>query len=242
MRYDRQLIMEEIGVIGQGRLKQASVTVVGCGGLGSPVLTYLTAAGVGRITIVDYDSVSESNLNRQFLHWTSDIGRSKAESAREKLMRFNPETQVSACFERFSEENQEMIIKGADVVVDCVDNIETRLMVNRACLRQNIPLVEGGVSGFFGYVLAVSEETACLECLGYHTGKVKKPIPALGAAAGVIGSLQAMEAIKIILGREDVLFGKMLNYDGGACEFDLTEVKKNPDCKAHNCRHRVDMK
>ena len=233
MRYDRQLIMDEIGRAGQEKLKHAVVTVVGCGGLGSPVLTYLTAAGVGTIKIIDCDTVSESNLNRQFLHWESDIGRKKTDSAREKLLSFNPEAEIVACPVYVDEENKDALVRGSDVVVDCVDNIETRLLVNRACLRQNIPLVEGGVSGFFGYVMAVSRESACVECLGYQSVKVVKPVPAFGAAAGVIGSLQAMEAVKILLGRKDVLFGKMLNYDGGAGEFDLVEVEKNPQCEAH---------
>lgn len=233
MRYDRQIIMEEIGKDGQEKLKNASAVVIGCGGLGSPAATYLAAAGVGKLTLVDCDTVSESNLNRQFLHWQTDIGREKVYSAREKLSRFNPETDLKVLNTAISENNADNILRGVDVVLDCVDNIGTRLIVNRACLRNNIPLVEGGVSGFYGFVMAVSRDTACLECMGYSAGNAKSPIPAFGAVAGVIGSMQCVEAVKILLGRQDVLFGKMLNYDGAHCEIDIVEVEKNPECRAH---------
>lgn len=234
MRYDRQVIMEEIGEEGQEKLKKASAVVIGCGGLGSPAATYLAAAGVGKLTLVDCDTVSESNLNRQFLHWQTDIGREKVYSAQEKLCKFNPEIDIEIINEAVEENNIDAIIKGADVAVDCVDNIATRLIVNRACIRNNIPLVEGGVSGFYGFVMAVSKDTACLECVGYSSGNAKSPIPAFGAVAGVIGSMQCVEAVKILLGRPDVLFGKMLHYDGAHCEFDIVEIEKNPECRAHN--------
>ncbi len=232
-RYDRQIRMPEIGTEGQRKLEQSVVTVIGCGGLGSPVLTYLAQAGVGTIRVVDGDTVSVSNLNRQFLHGESDIGRRKADSAAEKLARINPHVRVDAHACYLTEENAGRILAGSDVVADCVDLLDARLLAGRACLSGDIPLVEAGIEGFYGYVLDISRKTACLECLGYHRRKSSSPIPALGAVAGVIGCLQAAEVLKILLGRKELLLGTMLQYDGLRCEFDKIEIKKDPRCRAH---------
>lgn len=234
MRYERQLLIKQIGETGQNRLKQSKVVVIGAGGLASPVLTYLTCAGVGAITLADYDIVSESNLNRQFLYHEGDIGMPKAQRAKEVLSELNSEITIKSISEKLNENNILEVINGANVVIDCVDNVETRLLVNRACLKRNIPLVEGGVNGFYGFVLAIKKEYPCLECIGYSNTKLKRPGPALGAVVGVIGSLQAVEGIKILLGLEGVLYGRMLQYDGFTAGFDTVEISRDMMCKAHN--------
>ena len=170
-RYDRQIRMPEIGTEGQRKLEQSVVTVIGCGGLGAPVLTYLVQAGVGTVRIADGDTVSISNLNRQFLHWEEDIGKEKVHSAAEKLRRLNPQIRVETFPFYLTEDNADRILSGSDVVVDCVDSLAGRLLVGRQCLARDIPLVEGAVQGFYGYVLDISRKTACLECLGYSPGE-----------------------------------------------------------------------
>lgn len=233
MRYDRQIMIKEIGEKGQNVLMGSKVTVIGAGGLASPVLTYLTCAGIGTITLIDYDTVTESNLNRQFLYKEKDLGMLKAKIAKDVLQGLNSQITIHPVSQKLDENNIRDILKGADAVIDCVDNIETRLMVNRECLKQDIPLVEGGVNGFYGFVMSVKRDFPCLECIGYGNAKLKPPVPALGAVAGVIGSLQATECMKILLGLEDVLYGRMLNYDGLSVSFDLVELQKNDLCEAH---------
>ncbi|WP_312649135.1 HesA/MoeB/ThiF family protein [Aminipila sp.] len=234
MRYQRQVLMNQIGENGQNILKQSKVVVIGAGGLASPVLTYLTCAGVGTITLVDYDTISESNLNRQFLYGEKEVGKSKVEVAEEVLSRINSTITIHQVSEKLEENNIMEIIKGSDVVIDCVDNVETRLIVNRGCLQMDIPLVEGGVNGFYGFIIAIKREYACLQCVRYGDTVLKRPSPALGAVVGVIGSLQAVECIKILLGLEGVLYGRMLNYDGLSASFETVEIQKNHMCQAHS--------
>ncbi len=234
MRYQRQVLMKQIGKNGQNILKQSKVVVIGAGGLASPVLTYLTCAGVGTITLVDYDTISESNLNRQFLYGEKEVGKSKVEVAEEVLSRINSTITIHQVSEKLEENNIMEIIKGSDVVIDCVDNVETRLIVNRGCLQMDIPLVEGGVNGFYGFIIAIKREYACLQCVRYGDTVLKRPSPALGAVVGVIGSLQAVECIKILLGLEGVLYGRMLNYDGLSASFETVEIQKNDMCQAHS--------
>lgn len=233
MRYERQLIIPQIGQEGQKILEQSTVTVIGTGGLGSPVLTYLTSAGVGTLRIFDFDVVSESNLNRQFLHYTGDVGKPKIHSAEEKLSQLNPNVNIVLFNQHLVEDNIEECITGSDVVIDCVDNIATRVAVARACLKLDIPLVEGGVSGFFGYVIDIRRDCACLSCLGYDNVKPKTPIPVLGVTAGVIGCMQANECIKLLLGIGEPLYGRMLNYDGLSSTWDEILVKKSDSCPVH---------
>ncbi|MFB0921794.1 MAG: HesA/MoeB/ThiF family protein [Oscillospiraceae bacterium] len=233
MRYERQLILPQIGQEGQKKLGQSTVTVIGSGGLGSPVLTYLACAGVGTLRFLDCDVVSESNLNRQFLHGTKDLDRPKTESAKEKLSTLNPEINLIAIDRRLDDDNAEDCLRGSDVVVDCVDNIASRITVARACIRLNIPLVEGGVSGFYGYVMDIGKDYPCLSCLGYDKAKQKTPVPVIGVTAGVIGCMQANECIKLLLGIGEPLYGRMLTYDGLNASWEEIRVKKSADCPIH---------
>ncbi len=233
MRYERQLLIPQIGQKGQERLAASKVTVIGAGGLGSPVLTYLASAGVGKLQIVDCDVVSESNLNRQFLHHTDDVGKLKVLSAKEKLSMLNPDVVLSTVNRRLNGENIEECLIGSDVVVDCVDNTDTRIMVARACINLNIPLVEGGVSGLYGYVIDIGRDYPCLSCLGYDNVKPVTPIPVLGVTAGIIGCMQANECIKLLLGIGEPLYGRMLNYDGLSGTWEEIQVKKDENCPVH---------
>jgi len=233
MKYERQLLMPQIGQEGQKKLEQSTVTVIGSGGLGSPVLTYLTCAGIGTIRIFDCDVVSESNLNRQFLHNTKDVDKLKIRSAEEKLSVLNPDVNLIAINKRLDKDNAEDCIKGSDVVVDCVDNIATRITVARACIKLNIPLVEGGVSGFYGYVIDIGRNYPCLSCMGYDKVIQKTPVPILGVTAGVIGCMQANECIKLLLGIGDPLYGRMLTYDGLSASWEEIHVEKSESCPIH---------
>jgi len=233
MRYERQRMMEQIGEKGQEKLSRSTVAVVGCGGLGSPVLTYLACAGIGKLVIIDFDEVSETDLNRQFLYSIKDVGRPKVTCAEERLLDINDEIEIRGFHEKLTEENMGKIIDKADIVIDCVDNFETRILLGRGCLGRNIPLVEAGVQGFYGWIMSIGRQSACLECMGFEEKTIKQLVPIIGTTAGVIGSLQANECIKIILGMEGVLFGVMLQYDGISGSMDRIEVQKDNSCNAH---------
>ena len=229
-RYERQLIVPQIGEEGQKKLSESKVTVVGCGGLGSPVLTYLAMAGVGFIRMIDCDEVSLTNLNRQFFYEQASLNKVKCEEAAEFLKKRNPQITITPVYEKIDEENVEELLKESDVVVDCVDRIGVRKIVGRACKKLGIPLIEAGIHGFYGYILPINPgQSACLECM--ETGETKEmfPVPALGAVAGVIGSLQAVECMKVLLGLP-VSYGTMLSYDGIYGEFDPIPVPVRKDC------------
>lgn len=232
-RYQRQEAIDAIGAEGQKKLAAKRVTVIGAGGLGSPVLTYLAQAGVGTLRLIDFDTVGTTNLNRQFLYTEKDIGRKKADAAKEKLMLLNSEILIEARDAKLTKENAEELIGEADAVVSCLDSISARLIAGEVCIRKNIPLVEGGVSGFFGFVMCVGGDGPCLECLGYDESMNQKNIPALGAVCGVIGSLQAAECLKILLGAGEPLYGRMIQYDGLSGSFDEITVKRKEDCRLH---------
>lgn len=230
-RYTRQVILPQIGEAGQQKLSESTVAVVGCGGLGGPVLTYLALAGVGTLRMIDSDTVSLTNLNRQFFYTESDLGRDKSGRTAEFLQKRNSGIRLEPVCQKLTEENAEALTADADVIVDCVDRIDVRRQVGRAAGRQGIPLVEGGIHGFYGFVLPVLPgKSACLECAAVYNAKEALPVPALGAAAGVIGSLQAVECLKILLGLDHVLYGKMLQYDGFYGEFTEVPVHVRPDC------------
>ena len=202
-RYARQIILPEIGEEGQRRLLSAKVAVVGAGGLGSPALYYLASAGIGHIHIIDADTLELTNLNRQFIHDESDIGREKSRSAKEKLERYNRDVKVSAGVVSIDGANARDLLGGYSAVLSCVDNKKTRYILNSACVSQDIPLIDGGVRGFEGYTLTVVPGvTPCYACVfPQKDGQDNAAEPGiLGATAGVLGAMMAMETIKVLVG------------------------------------------
>jgi molybdopterin-synthase adenylyltransferase len=229
-RYARQMLLSGWGEAGQHKLKEASVLVAGAGGLGSPVSLYLAAAGVGELRIVDSDAVELSNLNRQILHDERRLGMPKAESAREALNALNSGVQVTPFAEQLDESNIERIAGGAGIVLDCLDNYETRYLLNTFCLRRGIPLVHGAIWGFVGQVTFLHPpETPCLRCI-VPQPPAKATFPVLGATAGVTGCIQALEAVKFLVGIGTNLKGTLLYWDGEEMAFNTFQVKRNPSC------------
>ena len=230
MRFDRQIQMPQIGEQGQQRLAEASVTVIGAGGIGSPALTYLACAGVGHIRVVDSEAVNEADLNRQFLYGAGALGKSKAHAACARLGADYPDLVFEPVAERITAQEAARLIGRPQVIVDCVDTIEARLAVNAYAMRAGLPLVEGGVAGFGGFVMAIDSASPCLECVMPPVKLKERESPVLGAAAGVIGSLEAIECVKILLGIGRPLYGKMLKYDGLRCRFTLIDLHINERC------------
>ena len=235
-RYGRHFALPQIGLEGQRKLKQASVLVIGAGGLGSPVGLYLTAAGVGRIGLVDHDVVDLSNLQRQVLFSASMIGRSKLECARERLLELNPGVEITLHEESFRAENAEAIIAGYDVVLDCTDNFPTRYLANDVCVFQNKPNVYGSIFQFDGQMsLFDAQRGPCYRCL-YAEPPRPGSAPScagggvLGVLPGIVGSIQAAEAIKWITEAGETLTGRLLLFDALSMSFDEIRLEKNPDC------------
>lgn len=230
-RFERQILLEQIGEAGQGRLAASSVMVVGAGGLGSPALTYLAAAGVGRLGLIDMDTVATSNLNRQFLHGEGDVGRSKAVSALESLQALNSEIEICAHDERLTVQNASTLLAGYDIVLGAVDSFETRFVINQACVPLGIPYIDGGINGFSGTVLySHPPELPCLNCI-FPTGSVnKKTTGVLGTTAGVIGVAMANLTLLRLLGLPNPLRGKLFLYDGLRMRTDLIEVQRSKAC------------
>ncbi|RLF16165.1 MAG: adenylyltransferase [Thermoprotei archaeon] len=236
-RYDRQIRIPGFGVEGQAKLKNATVLVVGVGGLGSASSMYLAAAGVGKLIIVDSEAVELSNLNRQVLHWTKDLGRLKVDSAAEKLRQLNPEVKVEAVAARVDEDNVQGLVKEADVVVDGLDNFRTRFMVNEACVRLGKPFIYAGVRGFEGRLMTiVPGKGPCLRCLVPVDPKEPRPIPVFGATPAVMAALQVVETIKLLTGVGEALIGKLLVFNGLTMTFDHLLVERSPRCPT--CRGR----
>lgn len=230
-RYDRQIRIPGIGVKGQKKLREAHVVVAGLGGLGCPASMYLAAAGVGRLTLIDAETIELSNLNRQVLHWEADIGRFKADSAAEKLKKLNPEVWVEAVREVITEDNATQLFKGADIVVDGMDNFKARFAINKACVELGIPFVHAAVYGMEVRVMTiVPGEGPCLRCLLPLDPPEMKSFPVLGAAPALAASLQVMEAIKLITGIGTPLIGRMVVVDGFDMRFFEMAVEKRPDC------------
>lgn len=235
-RYSRHIILPEVGGKGQKKLKNAKVLCVGAGGLGSPVAFYLAAAGVGTIGIVDMDKVDVSNLQRQILHTTKDVGKLKVDSAKETLQSINPDVQVLTYSEKLSSKNVKKIIKDFDIVIDGCDNFATRYLVNDACYFDKKPNVYGSVFQFEGRAtLFVPGDGPCYRCLHPFPpppGEVPSCQEAgvLGVLPGLIGLIQATEAIKLILGLGNPLKGRLLLYDALSMTFREVKIKKDPDC------------
>jgi adenylyltransferase/sulfurtransferase len=236
-RYSRHLLMPEVGLEGQKRLKASSVLVVGTGGLGSPVAMYLAAAGVGRIGLVDYDVVDFTNLQRQVIHGTATLGQQKVLSARARLLDINPGIRIDVYNEPFTSENARRIAEPYSMVIDGTDNFPTRYLVNDLCVLTHKPNVYGSIFRFEGQVSVFwADEGPCYRCLF-----PEPPPPGLvpscaeggvfGVLPGTIGTLQATEALKILLGIGEPLVGRLLLYDALAGTFDEVTLKKNPRCK-----------
>ena len=231
-RYARQIQIRQIGSEGQKKLARASVLVAGAGGLGSPALTYLAAAGVGRLGIIDSDTVALSNLNRQFLHYKKDIGRYKTDSAGEKLAGLNDEIEIIARTEHITDLNAHTFLAGYDAVLGAVDSFATRSVINRACCSLRIPYIDGGINGFSGCVMfSYPPDTPCLNCVFPETAaKNEAPPGVLGATAGVIGSMQAGIAIQWLLGLPNPLTRKLALYDGLRMSIDLIDIQRDAAC------------
>ncbi len=227
-RYLRQILI--FGESGQISLRNAHIFIAGCGGLGSPIAMYLAAAGVGRLTIVDHDTVSLSNLNRQLLHGTSDIGREKIISAEEKLRDINPEIKISCFNIPINQDTMPSLAAGADIIIDAVDSMETRYVLNTYAVRTGTPYIYGSVHGFYGQMMVIIPgKTACLRCL--MDTPVKFPvIPVLGITPGIIGLMQANEAIKKITGMGVVQINRFVTWNGETGKLDSYAVKKNLQC------------
>ncbi len=237
IRYSRQLVIPEIGLYGQLKLKSASVLIVGCGALGSPIAQYLAASGVGRIGLVDYDAIELSNLQRQPIYTTAQIGKSKVQSAKDRLLAINPAIKIDAYEELFSSENAEKIADPYEIIIDGTDNIPTRYLMNDLCVFTGKPYVHGAVDRFSGEVgVFNASKGACYRCVF--------PVPpppelmrscavtgVFGAVPGIVGLYQAVEVIKLILGIGLPLVSKLLLYDALDCRTETIKIAKDPNCK-----------
>ena len=236
-RYSRHLLIPDVGLEGQKKLKAASVLIVGTGGLGSPVALYLAAAGVGRIGLVDYDVVDFSNLQRQVIHSESRLGDLKVESARERMLDLNPEIQVDVYNEVINSENAFRIAEPYDIIVDGTDNFPTRYLINDLCVLTGKPNVYGSIFRFDGQASVFDAESGpCYRCL-FPEPPPPGLVPScaeggvLGVLPGTIGSIQATETLKIILGIGETLVGRLLLYDALDLSFQTVKLHKNPECK-----------
>ncbi len=235
-RYSRHIILPEVGGKGQKKLLDAKVFLVGAGGLGSPAAFYLAAAGIGKIGIADNDNVDFSNLQRQILHSTKDVDYPKAQSAKETIEDLNPDVEVVPYTDRLNSENIIDIIKDYDVILDGSDNFPTRYLVNDACVMLGKPLSHGAIFSFDGQATTIIPgEGPCYRCL-YETPPPPDLVPScqeagvLGVIAGIIGVIQATEVIKLILGKGELLNGKLLLYDSLGMDFKKLNIQRNPDC------------
>ncbi|OPY88428.1 MAG: putative adenylyltransferase/sulfurtransferase MoeZ [Syntrophaceae bacterium PtaU1.Bin231] len=235
-RYSRNIILKEIGGRGQRRLLQSKALIIGVGGLGAPVALYLAAAGVGTIGLVDGDRVDLSNLQRQVIHFTEDVGSPKVASAAAKISRLNPDVRVVAHQTRVRSDNIREIIDGYDFIIDGTDNFPTKFLLNDACVLAGKPFSHAGILRFDGQTITVLPgESACCRCL-FTAPPPPGAVPGcseagvLGGTAGIIGTIQAMEALKYLLGLQDLLAGRLLILDALSMRFREVQIKRNPDC------------
>jgi len=230
-RYNRQIIVPGWGEEGQKKVKETTVFIAGAGGLGSTVGYYLAASGVGCLRICDSGEVELSNLNRQIIHSSKDIGRRKVDSAVESLTALNPHALVVPLYRRIVEETVDELVADAGIIVDCLDNFETRYVLNEYAVKMQIPLVHAGVYGFTGQITFInSPETPCLRCLFPAQPQPSEIFPIVGAAAGVIGAVEAIETLKWIIGGFTLLKGRLLIFEGELASFDEITVSRDPAC------------
>jgi len=237
LRYSRHILLDQIGIEGQARLLEASALVVGAGGLGSPAALYLAAAGIGTIVLCDGDTVDLTNLQRQILHHTPSIGRPKVESGRDTLHLVNPDVEVITLQERLGGERLDAEIAAATVVLDCCDNFATRHAVNRACVRHGKPLVSGAAIRFDGQISVFDQRQAgspCYHCLfpeGEDVEEVRCAVMGVFAPlTGIIGTMQAAEALKLVAGIGESLNGRLLLFDALSTEWRSIQLKRDPAC------------
>ena len=246
-RYSRHLRLPNVSLVGQRRLKASRVLVVGAGGLGSPVALYLAAAGVGHLGLVDFDDVDLTNLQRQLLHGTSDVGRSKLESARDRLLDVNPNVDIALFAERLTSANAMRIMRGYDVVVDGTDNFATRYLTNDACVLLGIPNVYGSVYRFEGQAsVFATTDGPCYRCL-FREPPPPGLVPScaeggvLGVLPGMIGTIQANETIKLLIGMGEPLVGKLLLCDALSGSFRTIAIRRDPTCPACGTREITEL-
>jgi molybdopterin-synthase adenylyltransferase len=237
LRYSRHILLPEIGIDGQQKLLDAHALIVGAGGLGAPVALYLAASGVGRITICDDDAVDLTNLQRQIVHFTDAIGEPKVESARRTLSRINPNVKVTTIAERVSGERLDGLVASANVVVDCTDNFATRHAINRACVKFGMPLVSGAAIRFDGQIASFDlrkPDSPCYHCLFPESGDLEEMRCAImgvfAPLVGIIGSMQAAEALKLLMEIGRDLSGRLLLLDALAMEWRSVRLKKDSAC------------
>lgn len=236
-RYNRQIISREIGEEGQEKLRNTKVLQIGVGGLGSPFAKYITAAGIGKLTIIDTDTVSLSNLNRQVLYDEEDIGKNKINVAKEKLHRFNSDIEIEAYKEFVDESSIKKYIKDVDFIVDCSDNIKTKFLVNKTAIKYNLKCVIAGIKDFYGQIITIDpRKSACYHCIFPEPEKKieeqkarSEPLPVIGVTPGILGTLEATEVIKTALGLPN-LENKLLMVNLLNMSFNIIEVKKSEDC------------
>ena len=244
LRYSRHILLNELGVEGQERLLAAHAVVVGAGGLGSPVALYLASAGVGHITVIDHDTVDATNLQRQIAHNLARVGMPKAESAREAMHAINPEVRIDTVLQRADAALLDQCLPGADVVLDCTDNFATRHLINRASVRHGVPLVSGAAIRFDGQLSVYDPRDAaspCYACVFPDTdGLEETRCATMGVFAplvGIVGTMQAAEALKLLTGMGSRLVGRLQMLDGRGMEFTEVRLARQPGCPVCGQRH-----
>ncbi|EIJ44274.1 dinucleotide-utilizing enzyme possibly involved in molybdopterin or thiamin biosynthesis [Beggiatoa alba B18LD] len=236
LRYSRQILLPQVGIEGQTRLQQSKVLIIGVGGLGSPVAMYLAAAGVGHLYICDFDMVELSNLQRQIVHSTQDIGQLKVISAKRKLEALNPLIEVTPIAHVLTDTALLHLVQQVDVVLDCSDNLSTRFAINSACVQARKPLVSGAAIRLEGQIAvfhAEKPESPCYRCLFTHETEIQESCSQTGVIApllGILGSMQALETLKLLMNIGETLTGRMLIFDALTAEWCHVQLHKNPNC------------
>lgn len=237
LRYSRHVLLPEIGVIGQQRLLEAKVLIIGLGGLGAPVAMYLASSGVGHLTLCDYDKVDVSNLQRQIIHHSDQLGQTKVHSAQQRLLALNPEIEVVGIEQALDDTELHSQVAQADMVVDCTDNLMTRLQINRAAVATRTPLVMGAAIRLEGQISVFSNADAaspCYHCLYGNSPDIQESCTQSGVLSplvGVIGSMQALETLKLLMNVGETLHGKLLLFDALTLEWQTIRLRKHSDCK-----------
>ncbi len=233
-RFKRNTVIKSIGIEGQQRLFEKKVLIAGAGGLGSGVIANLVSAGVGSVGIIDSDTVDLSNLNRQFIHSETSISKSKAESAYEWIKKYSPKTNVDIFKTRINPDVDTNLFQNYDLVIDCFDSYRSKFTLNKICVKSYLPLIHGGVEEFYGQVLTIiPEKSSCLSCLFENPEiNTKKTIGVISPAVSVISSIQSVEAVKFLLGNNDLLIDTLLSYDGIKQEFRKINLSRKGSCTA----------